>query len=296
MGPWACALWLVRPYIFHENSLLCLILGYWDFSYTACQFNGFLNSQLMLASILTLTMVSLHQYFTVVSKWSQSKLRRAANIMLIYVWFHSTALSVLPLTRITAYDLKRGRGQCSVKIPESAGEKVTASVYMISGFLIPLIIMSVSYYRIMKIVSKHARRVSQMSNSASVDRKAMQRQVTVTMIIVLIVFLICWSPFLVMSLFGAYVPILSNPTLANIAYLLGFANSCCNSIVLGTRNRTFTNEYLSILSRLKVLCPCFPNEEQGPKAVSSTLGMEASGLSVVYTNSNTIRVNSQKEV
>ena len=251
----------------------------------------------MLASILTLTMISIHQYLTVVSKWSQARLRRAAIAMLIYVWLHSTALSILPLVGITAYDLKRGRGQCSVKIPESSGEKATASVYMISGFLLPLVIMSISYYRIMKIVSKHARRISQMSSNASMDRKAMQRQVAVTMIIVLIVFVICWSPFLIMSLFGAYLPVLSNPTLANIAYLLGFANSCCNPIVLGTRNRTFTHEYLSILGKVRAMCPCFSKEkQQESNTIASPSTMEASHASVVFSNSDTIRIDGDKQL
>ena len=248
----------------------------------------------MLASILTLTVISLHQYLTVVSKWSHSQLRRAAIIMLVYVWLHSTVLSVIPLTGITAYDLKSGRGQCSVRLPKSAGEKATASVYMISGFVIPLIVMSASYYRIMKVVSKHARRISQMSSNASIDRKIMQRQVAVTMIIVLIIFVICWSPFLVMSLFGAYLPVLSNPTLANVAYLLGFANSCCNPVVLGTRNRTFTNEYLNILGKIKVMCLCISHENEEPKAAASVT--DASRGSVIYRNSNTIQLNSDKKL
>lgn len=215
--------------------------------------------------------------------------------MLAYVWLHSTFLSVLPLTSISAYDLKYGRGQCAVKIPETIGEKLTASIYMISGFFIPLIIMSFSYYRIMRVVSRHARRISRMSNT-STDRKAMQRQIAVTMIIVLIAFLICWSPFLVMSLFGAYVPILSNPTLANVAYLLGFANSCCNPIVLGTRNRTFTNEYLDIFCQIKSACSCFPNEKkkEGPITVVTTTTMEVSN--VMFSNPNVIEFKDDKLV
>ena len=251
---------------------------------------------MMLASILTLMVISMHQYLTVVSKWSRSRLRRAAILMLAYVWFHSTALSILPLTSVTSYDLKRGRGQCAVKIPETTGEKVTASLYVMSGFFVPLMIMSFSYYRIMKAVSSHARRMSRMSNSASVDRKVMQRQVAVTMIIVLIVFLICWSPFLVMSLFGAYAPILSNPTLANIAYLLGFANSCCNPIVLGTRNRTYTNEYLDIMHNVKSTCLCIPEGNKDPTPVATTTTLEVSGISVVYSNPGTIELKSDHQV
>ena len=242
----------------------------------------------MLASILTLTMISLHQYFTVVSKWPQPRLRRAAVIMLVYIWLHSTILSILPLSGITKYDLKNGRGQCAVKIPETAGEKLTAMGYIVTGFFIPLVIMSFSYYRIMKVVSIHARRVSRMSNSASIDRKAMQKQVVITMIIVLILFLLCWSPFLVMSLLGAFVPALSNPILANLAFLLGFANSCCNPIVLGFRNRAFKMEYMQVYEKFKdVLCAGRMHEKPvSPSVIVVTSSVEASDLSVVYTNTD----------
>ena len=232
-------------------------------------------------------MISLHQYFTVVSNWSAAKLRRAAILMLIYIWTHSTVLSLLPLTSITTYDIKEGRGQCSVKIPEKPGEKLTATFYIVTGFFIPLLIMSFSYLRIMRRVAKHARRASHMSHTASIDRKHMQRHVAITMIIVLIVFIICWTPFLVMSLLGAYVPALSNPALANFSFLLGFANSCSNPIVLGTRNRAFKYEYLEIFGNFKrffckrIFCKTKPALHEGVG-----VELEVSQMSYVHENRN----------
>ena len=241
----------------------------------------------MLASILTLMMISLHQYFTVLFKWPEKRLRRAAVIMITYVWLHATILSSLPLTAMSDYDLKPGRGQCAVKLPVKPVEKLTATIYIVTGFFIPLVIMSFSYYRILKVVSKHARRISRMSNNASMDRKHMQKQVAVTMIIVLIVFLICWSPFLVMSLFGAFIPALSNPTLANLAFLLGFANSCCNPIVLGTRNRAFKYEFMEIVDRIKTqFGGCKVNKEPTGRVTAESVAI--SDISVVHSNAKAV--------
>eukprot|EP00794_Sanderia_malayensis_P016108 gene16108-17729_t len=270
--------------------LVTYFQGYWIFNDGACQFSGFMNSILMLASILTLTMISLHQYFTVVSKWDQIKLRKSAVIMLVYVWAHSLLLSVLPLTRITSYDLKRGRGQCAVKIPESPAEKLTATMYIVTGFFIPLLIMSGSYYRIMRTVSRHARTLSRRmsTQNASIDRKAMQKKVAVTMIIVLIMFLVCWTPFLIMSLLGAYIPALSTPELGNFGFLLGFANSCCNPVILGTRNRAFKYEYLEVFNALeRRLCGCLGKSQQHEKTVSRLENSEVTDHSVVYQNRTT---------
>ena len=187
------------------------------------------------------------------------------------------------------YDLKPGRGQCAVKLPVKPVEKLTATIYIVTGFFIPLVIMSFSYYRILKVVSKHARRISRMSNNASMDRKHMQKQVAVTMIIVLIVFLICWSPFLVMSLFGAFIPALSNPTLANLAFMLGFTNSCCNPIVLGTRNRAFKYEFMEIVDRIKTQfggCCCKVNKEPTGRVTAESVAV--SDISVVHSNAKAV--------
>ena len=206
--------------------------------------------------------------------------------MLVSLWVHATLLSIIPLTRMAAYDHKQGRAQCSVKIPEKKTEKLTAIIYIITGFVLPLAVMSFSYFKIMKVVRTHSKRMTTtLKRSSTMKRRVMQRQLVSTLIIVLAVFLVCWTPFLIMSLLGGFVPSLYNGYLGDVAFLLGYANSCCNPVVLGVRNRLFKSEYEAIIKDFGCWgYPCaklFRNRSDSsvnPRSVVSESEMSGSGV------------------
>jgi hypothetical protein len=109
----------------------------------------------------------------------------------------------------------------------------------VAAFAIPLITMIVLYFRVGKTVWSRQRKISRSSNtymsknSISVLERSRKR-VTRMLLMVVVVFLFCWFPFVLYTGFiERWVASFPNPADAArlILYSLGLANSICNPFI-----------------------------------------------------------------
>ena len=126
-------------------------------------------------------------------------------------------------------------------------------------FFGPLVIMTLSYFYIFKFTREAKRRVHQhrnntkpneegeLANGTNKKRFRMtpeEIKITNTLLIVDACFMICWAPFAITMFIDVYYssPL---PRAIDIAtLLLGYANSMCNPVVYGVRNKTFRRELI----------------------------------------------------
>ena len=151
-----------------------------------------------------------------------------------------------------------GSSQCGVSIPESDGQ-ISAVVVLLVAFLMPLCIMGFCYINIFRAARKHNIRLSRMSLS-SIESETSQRQIALTIFVMLIVFIICWTPYFS---YRTYMLIhhIKNPNafargLGLVSYFFAFLNSSINPFVYGLRNPLIRKELYSLG------CRRFQNDQQ----------------------------------
>lgn len=120
--------------------------------------------------------------------------------------------------------------------------------------------MGFTYSNIFRSARRHARRVSRVSFSStcSINSTTAHRQVAVTVLILLVVFLLCWLPYF---LYAVLVSVESASlsidrrviALGKAAYWCAFASSALNPYIYGFRNPQFRKEFQFLLCWL---CPC----------------------------------------
>lgn len=123
--------------------------------------------------------------------------------------------------------------------------------------------MGFAYSNIFCSARQHTRRVSRVSisSTSSPNSATAHRQVAVTVLILLGVFLACWFPYFMYVILVSVEKEFSTEravlNLGNAGYWCAFASSALNPYIYGFRNPQFRKEFQFILCYLGCyLCPC----------------------------------------
>lgn len=237
-------------------SLLTAITQDWIFSADLCQLNGFLNVFFLLTSILTLTAISIHKYVGVVQPTKRKIFTRKRTIFaVLWVWCQAFVTALTPILGWNSYEYIPGRTQCSVKVPRDnkASELANCLFIIVCGFVIPLGIMSFSYLKIFQTVKIHTQRVRSHSFKEEQSAFLNERRIIVTLFIILAVFLACWTPFSVLTLYATVAGNELPKYFSVAAYWLGFLNSAMNPMIYALRTKEFRLGYRQIFG---IILPC----------------------------------------
>lgn len=237
-------------------SIITAVTQNWIFSNALCQLNGFLNVFFLLTSILTLTAISIHKYVGVVQPTKRKIFTRNKTIIaVLWVWFQAFLTALTPILGWNMYEYIPGRTQCSVKVPrDNKVRELTNCLFIIvSGFVIPLGIMNFSYLKIFQTVKVHTKRVRSHSFGEDQSPFLNERRIIVTLFIILAVFLACWSPFSVLTIYATLAGSELPRHFSVAAYWLGFLNSAMNPVIYAFRTKEFRRGYRQIF---EIILPC----------------------------------------
>ncbi|KAF4528603.1 hypothetical protein B566_EDAN009207 [Ephemera danica] len=232
-------------------SLVALVKGEWSFGVAACQFNAFTTGLALMASIHTLMFISIHKYISMTRPFSRAMTPLRISLMACTVWVWSCVYNLLPFFGMTHNVYKIGATQCGPIIPCTPPQKIHSFLNTSMNFLVPLIVMSFCNFKISRAVGEHMGRMRQTSNMNYRNSVLQQKHITVTLIIVMVCFLACWTPYIIYS---CLLVILTDkesvpPILNPIVYWCGYLNSACNPIIYAFRSPSFRQGYLEILCR-----------------------------------------------
>uniref|UniRef100_A0A8D0G7W6 B2 bradykinin receptor n=1 Tax=Sphenodon punctatus TaxID=8508 RepID=A0A8D0G7W6_SPHPU len=207
----------------------------WPFGIPLCKVVNAVVHMNFYSSIYFLVMVSIDRYLALVKAMSLGLMRRATcakwNSLVIWV---STLLICFPalMFRSVTYLKEFNVTACILIYPSEHWVVVMNALLNTVGFLIPLIIIT---YCTIKIIQ--ALRNSKLQKLKEIQT---ERRATVLVLAVLLLFIICWLPFQITTLFdtlfqmhiitGCYVEEIIDLA-SQVATLCAYSNSCLNPIL-----------------------------------------------------------------
>ncbi|XP_072348124.1 galanin receptor 2b-like [Scyliorhinus torazame] len=220
----------------------------WLFGTFICKVVHFVIYLTMYASSFTLASVSVDRYLAIRYPLKSRDLRTARNATaaIAVIW----ALSIiLAGPYLSYYQIVHFRGiPVCVPIWEDRKRKIMDVSSFVFGFLIPVTILSLAYTRTIKHLWTSVNPIGTISES-----KKAKRKVTKMIIIVAVLFCLCWLPHHVVILcfwFGYFPFNKATYALRLVSHCLSYANSCLNPIVYALISKHFRKRFKQVFTCL----------------------------------------------
>uniref|UniRef100_A0A3Q4FZE8 Opioid receptor delta 1 n=1 Tax=Neolamprologus brichardi TaxID=32507 RepID=A0A3Q4FZE8_NEOBR len=215
------------------------LMSTWPFGELLCKVVIAIDYYNMFTSIFTLTMMSVDRYIAVCHPVKALDFRTPAKAKLINVaiWILSSAIGV-PGIFIAAVKKKRFT-LCSLGFPEPERywDTVTKICVFIFAFVMPVLVITICYgLMILRLKS-----VRLLSGSKEKDKNL--RRITRMVLVVVAVFIICWTPIHIFVIVTTAVKIDRENLLTmacwHICIALGYANSSLNPVLYALMDENF---------------------------------------------------------
>ncbi|XP_077999602.1 tachykinin-like peptides receptor 99D [Glandiceps talaboti] len=185
-----------------------LLNNVWYFGFAYCKIARFIGQVTVLASVFTLSSIAVDRYIAIVHPMKPRMSRARAKTIIAFVWIIA-AIICLPIFIYASLKLFKcpdgERTVCVMIWPDGIFQEYefwyNVSLMIIEYFL-PLAAMSVSYYIVgIKLWGSHA---PGESSSRHKEQLKAKRKVVKMMIVVVILFALCWLPVHVYYLLGRH--------------------------------------------------------------------------------------------
>ncbi|XP_053188571.1 mu-type opioid receptor [Scomber japonicus] len=222
------------------------LMGTWPFGDVLCKMVLSIDYYNMFTSIFTLTTMSIDRYVAVCHPVKALDFRTPRNAKIINVcnWILSSAIG-LPVMFMSSTIVTRKNAHSSSSIvdcklifphPSWYWDTLLKICVFIFAFIMPVLIITVCYgLMILRLKS-----VRMLSGSQEKDRNL--RRITRMVLVVVAVFIVCWTPIHIIVIITALINIPSS-TLQTITWhfciALGYTNSSLNPVLYGYLDENF---------------------------------------------------------
>ncbi|XP_034564173.1 LOW QUALITY PROTEIN: galanin receptor 2a [Notolabrus celidotus] len=222
-------------------------LDEWVFGAVLCRVVHFIIFLTMYASIFTLTAVSMDRCVLAICYPLRSRQMRTpknALTSICLVWLLALVFSGPYLSYYSQMDL----GGSVVCIPawESRPRLIMDTCTFVFGYLIPVLVLGLTYARTIRYLWTSVDPVKDVSESRRAKRK-----VTKMIIIVAVLFCLCWLPHHLVILwmwFGHFPLNHATYVLRILSHLVAYTNSCLNPIVYALVSKHFRKGFRKVFS------------------------------------------------
>ncbi|KAL4655445.1 nociceptin receptor isoform X1 [Arapaima gigas] len=216
-----------------------VFLGFWPFGNILCKIVISIDYYNMFTSTFTLTMMSVDRYIAVCHPVKALDMRtpHKAKVINICIWILASAIGV-PAMVVGDVEVEASGIECIVVLPDprSYWDLVFGTCVFLYSFLIPVIIISICY----SLMVKRLRSVRILSGSKEKDRNL--RRITRMVLVVVVVFVVCWTPIQIMALaqsLGVNLGSMFTVVLMHLCIALGYVNSSLNPVLYAFLDENF---------------------------------------------------------
>lgn len=236
-------------------------------------FNGFGNFLFCISSIMHLMMLSIDRYLAIARPlfYPLEMTKSRAIILCFVLWAYSAVWAFLPLFGVSSYEcFITYIGWCKAEDWSKYGLNFAFAISVVSGtYGLALISMVYVYWKIARVIRNQLQRIkdvtcsdhktpainrgdnspSATNNQAKMAKKLSRNKGVVTLMVVTLVYLICWSPFCILLFIEIGTGEKIKGPYSTVAMLVGFANSCCNPVIYSIKYRRFRIAVVKMLGK-----------------------------------------------
>ncbi|XP_052469346.1 visual pigment-like receptor peropsin [Carassius gibelio] len=221
--------------------------GSWKFGYTGCQIYAALNIFFGMASIGLLTVVAIDRYLTISRPDIGQKLTTASYTLLIgAAWLNAVFWSSMPIIGWAGYAPDPTEATCTINWRNNDTSFVSYTMTVITvNFIIPLAVMFYCYYNVSVTVKRY--KASNCLDSINIDWSD-QMDVTKMSIVMIVMFLVAWSPYSIVCLWASFGDPKKIPApMAIIAPLFAKSSTFYNPCIYVIANKKFRRAIMGML-------------------------------------------------
>uniref|UniRef100_A0A8C5HHE5 Pinopsin-like n=1 Tax=Gouania willdenowi TaxID=441366 RepID=A0A8C5HHE5_GOUWI len=218
-------------------SLAASVRGRWLTGSHGCQWYGFSNALFGMVSLVSLSLLSLERYFTVLGRIrTDSSQYWRAWIAIAASWLYSLMWTVPPLLGWSSYGPEGPGTTCSVQWQQrTAGARSYISCLFVFCLLVPLLLMFFCYGKILVAVHAMGRQI----NRSSTERR--EGRVLLMVVVMVTGYLLCWMPYGIVAILASFGRSgLMSPGASLIPSLLAKSSIVINPIIYVLLNNQFS--------------------------------------------------------
>ncbi|RNA30626.1 melanopsin [Brachionus plicatilis] len=189
-----------------EFPFIIAILFLWVFRYIGCVFSGFVMYFVGCLSIYLMMAISFERYHIIKNPFGVSKVKIQTTYLSILICVLLALLwSVLPMMGWSYYSLEGALTSCSVEWKDRSLNVVSynVTVFLLVYFIPLLAIIRVNFKLIFMI--RGLQQILKKKNTIESRRIIIERNSTVVMILIIIGFIISWTPYAITSMYTAFI-------------------------------------------------------------------------------------------
>ncbi|XP_077999616.1 substance-P receptor-like [Glandiceps talaboti] len=227
-----------------------IMLGHWVFGTTMCYVAIFLQHVSVVLSIGTLTAVGIDRYFVVIFPLKARFTKSRSTILFIIVWFSAIILSTCQTIFTHFYDEYYDHKTfyfCSEQYPSESFAKMWEICFLVVTYFLPLTVLTFTYSKIaIRLWGRHI--PGNADESRDRDHSNSKQKVIKMLVVIVVMFALCWLPLHIFKLVTLYNPSLYLGTIEsqdrmrviNACVLwLALSNSFVNPFIYGFLNEGF---------------------------------------------------------
>ncbi|XP_067886968.1 delta-type opioid receptor-like [Heterodontus francisci] len=215
------------------------LMGSWPFGDMLCKIVVSIDYYNMFTSIFTLTMMSVDRYIAVCHPVKALDFRTPlkAKVINVCIWLLASVIGI-PVIVLGGTGARDGIVECALQFPHPYWywDTVLKICVFVFAFIVPVLIISVCY----SLMILRLKSVRLLSGSREKDRNL--RRITRMVLIVVAVFIICWTPIHIFVLVKALVNVPETAAVSACYYFsvaLGYTNSSLNPILYAFLDENF---------------------------------------------------------
>ncbi|XP_040021360.1 galanin receptor type 1 [Gasterosteus aculeatus] len=219
------------------------MLPTWVLGAFICKFIHYFFTVSMLVSIFTLSAMSVDRYIAIVHSRRSSSIRvaRHALIGVVVIWILSLAMAAPVMYYQNIFHSRDNHTFCWEVWPQNQ-KKVYVVGTFVFGYVLPLLLISFCYAKVLNHLHKKLRNMSKKS-------EASKKKTAQTVLVVVVVFCLSWLPHHVVHLwveFGTFPLNQASFVFRVAAHCLAYSNSSVNPVIYAFLSENFRKAYKQV--------------------------------------------------
>ncbi|XP_060624664.2 opsin-VA-like [Anolis sagrei] len=211
--------------------------GYFYMGHWACVLEGFAVTFFGIVALWSLALLAFERYVVICRPLGNMRLNgKHAALGIAFVWIFSFIWTVPPIMGWSSYTTSKIGTTCEPNwYSGDYNDHTFIITFFTTCFILPLLVILVSYGKLMRKL----RKVSDTQGRLGTTRKP-ERQVTRMVVIMILAFLICWSPYAAFSILVTTCPSIElDPRLAAIPAFFSKTATVYNPVIYVFMNNQF---------------------------------------------------------